>query len=59
MTIPAGPIEPRYVCLPLQAPPHVDHPEDVDIAVALEIFNSTELSEEIWAANNHDPDFQT
>ncbi len=54
----AAPIEPRHVRVPLQVPSHFEHPENIDIAVALEILNSAELGEEIWAANNQDPDLQ-
>jgi hypothetical protein len=49
---------PRHVRVLLQVPPQVEHPEKVDIAVALAILNCSELGEEIWTANHHGPDLQ-
>lgn len=49
---------PRRVHVVLQKPPNVEHPENVDLALAMEILYSPELAEEIWAANNHDPDLE-
>jgi hypothetical protein len=42
----------------LRRPSHVAHPEALDVAAAIEILNSPELAEEIWAANNYDPDLE-
>ena len=62
VTMPAAddvaPKEPRRVRVMLQVPPNVEHPENVDLALAVEILNSPELAEEIWAANNYDPDLE-
>ena len=62
VTMPAAddvaPKEPRHVRVVLRVPPNVEHPENVDLALAVEILNSPELAEEIWAANNHDPDLE-
>jgi len=62
VTMPAAddvaPKEPRHVRVVLRVPPNVEHPENVDLALAVEILNSPELAEEIWAANNYDPDLE-
>jgi hypothetical protein len=50
--------EPRRLKLVLRRPSHVEHPENIDLAAAIEILNSPELGEEIWAANNYDPDLE-
>jgi len=54
----ATPQGPRHERIVLRRPAHVDHPENVDLAVAIEILNSSELGDEIWAANNYDPDLE-
>ena len=54
---PAAP-EFRHVRVVLRVPTNVDHPERVDLALAAEILNSPELADEIWAANNYDPDLE-
>jgi len=51
----AGPRRERIV---LCRPSHIEHPETVDLAAAIEILNSLELDDEIWTVNNHDSDFQ-
>lgn len=54
----ATPKGPRHERIVLRRPPHVEHPENVDLAAAIEILNSRELGDEIWAANNNDPDLE-
>ncbi len=48
----------RRVRVVLQVPPKVGHPESVDLALAVEILNGPDLADEIWAANNYDPDLE-
>jgi len=48
----------RRVRVVLEVPPTVEHPERVDLALAAEILNSADLADEIWAANNYDPDLE-
>ena len=38
-----------------QVPSQVEHPENIDIAVAREILDSAELGDEIWAATTTIP----
>ena len=46
----------RYERIALRVPPGVAHPEDVDLGLIASIIASGELTAEIDAANNHDPD---
>lgn len=48
---------PRHKVM-LRVPRNVEHPENVDLARAIEILNSPTLGEEIWAANNYNPDLE-
>ena len=54
----ATPEEPKHERIVLRRPPHIEHPETVDLTAAIEILNSPALGAEIWAANNHDPDLE-
>jgi hypothetical protein len=47
---------PRHERVVLRMPPDVEHPENVDLATIAEIIRSGELTAEIDAANNYDPD---
>jgi len=54
----ATPKGPRHERIVLRQPPHVEHPEAADLAAAIKILNSRELGDEIWAANNNDPNLE-
>lgn len=49
---------PRHETIVLRRPSRVGHPEDADLALVAEIIRSGELTAEISAANNHDPDLE-
>ncbi len=47
---------PRHERIALRVPPGVEHPENVDLELIASIIGGGELTAEIDAANNHDPD---